>query len=70
LTDEAFSVMSFNKEKLNTEFALAVELGPYLAWGIFTPVGYLIGQLMPKISPNIIRSRTYCDVYRTCSTIY
>ena len=48
LTDEAFSVMSFNKEKLNTEFALAVELGPYLAWGIFTPVGYLIGQLMPK----------------------
>ncbi len=44
----AFSVMSFNKEKLNTEFALAVELGPYLAWGIFTPVGYLIGQLMPK----------------------
>ena len=48
LTDEAFSVMSFNKEKLNTEFALAAELGPYLAWGIFTPVGYLIGQLMPK----------------------
>ncbi len=48
LTDEAFSVMSFNKDKLDTEFALGVEFGPFLAWGIFTPVGYLIGELMPK----------------------
>ena len=48
LTDESFSVMSFNRDKLDTKFALAVEFGPFLAWGLFTPIGYLIGQLMPK----------------------
>lgn len=48
LTDEAFSVISFNKEHVHTPFVFGVELPPYFAWGIFSVVGYFIGDFLPE----------------------
>ncbi|BFT66705.1 AzlC family ABC transporter permease [Parvimonas sp. KA00067] len=47
LTDESFSILSFNKDKVNTKFALGVQIPPYFVWGIFTIVGYYIGDFLP-----------------------
>ena len=47
LTDESFSVLSFNKENVNTKFALGVQIPPYFIWGIFTIVGYYLGDFLP-----------------------
>ena len=44
LTDESFSILSFNKEKVNTPFTLGVQIPPYFIWGIFTIVGYFLGD--------------------------
>lgn len=48
LTDESFSILSFNKEKVNTSFTLGVQIPPYFIWGIFTIVGYFLGDFLPQ----------------------
>lgn len=48
LTDESFSILSFNKEKVNTKFTLGVQIPPYFIWGIFTIIGYFIGDFLPE----------------------
>lgn len=48
LTDESFSVLSFNKDKIDTQFAFGVEIPSYFAWGIFSIVGFYIGEFLPK----------------------
>ncbi|WP_455068107.1 AzlC family ABC transporter permease [Parvimonas micra] len=48
LTDESFSILSFNKEKVNTSFTLGVQIPPYFIWGIFTLVGYFLGDFLPN----------------------
>lgn len=48
LTDEAFSVLSFNKEYVDTKFAFGVEIPPYLTWGIFSIVGFYMGDFLPE----------------------
>lgn len=48
LTDESFSVLSFNKEKVNTKFTLGIQIPPYFIWGIFTIVGYYLGDFLTE----------------------
>src|SRR5690554_1909622 len=48
ITDETFSVLSFNKDKLSLAFILTVNLIAYLSWIGGTAVGYLVGEVIPK----------------------
>lgn len=48
ITDETFSVLSFNREKLHLPFVLMINLLAYAAWVSGTAVGYLVGQVMPR----------------------
>ncbi len=47
ITDETFSVLSFNKDKLNSLYVLIVNVFPYLSWTIGTITGYIAGELLP-----------------------
>lgn len=47
-TDETFSVISFNRDIVSTQFVLGLQFPTYLAWGIPTIVGYIIGDFLPK----------------------
>lgn len=47
ITDESFSVLSFNKEKINFPFVLGVN-SAYISWVAGTMIGYLVGQILPE----------------------
>lgn len=47
ITDESFSYLSFNKEKLSPSFALGVNLAGYIVWCLATILGYQVGNLIP-----------------------
>lgn len=47
ITDESFSVISFNKDKISLPFLLIVNGLSYLSWVIGTMVGYGIGEVLP-----------------------
>lgn len=47
ITDETFSVISFNKEKINLFFVLTLTIFAYLSWVIGTMVGYAVGEVLP-----------------------
>ncbi|MDX9918018.1 MAG: AzlC family ABC transporter permease [Gudongella sp.] len=47
ITDETFSVLSFNKDKLNSLYVLIVNVFPYLSWTIGTIIGHIAGELLP-----------------------
>lgn len=47
ITDETFSVISFNKEKINIVFVLTLIILSYSSWVIGTMVGYAIGEILP-----------------------
>lgn len=47
ITDETFSVISFNKDKISLPFVSIVCLLSYLSWGLGTIVGYAIGEIVP-----------------------
>lgn len=49
VTDETFSVLSFQKGKLPKKFVLLVEFHAYSAWNIGTISGYLLGGFLPEI---------------------
>lgn len=59
ITDETFSVLSFNKEKLTTAFILTVNFIAYGSWVIGTIVGYLIGEIMPLALQNSLSIGLY-----------
>ena len=46
ITDESFSVLSFNKEKLELPFILGVNSAS-ISWVGGTVVGYLVGEILP-----------------------
>lgn len=46
ITDESFSVLSFNKDKISLPFILGVN-SAYISWVGGTMVGYLVGQILP-----------------------
>lgn len=48
ITDETFSVISFNKEKISLPFVAIVCLLSYLSWSLGTIVGYGIGEILPE----------------------
>lgn len=47
ITDESFSVISFNKDKITLPFLLVLNGLSYLSWVIGTMVGYGIGEILP-----------------------
>ena len=47
ITDESFSVISFNKDKISLPFILLVNGLSYLSWVLGTLVGYGIGEVLP-----------------------
>lgn len=47
ITDETFSVISFNKEKINLPFVLTINILSYSSWAAGTIVGYLVGEILP-----------------------
>lgn len=48
ITDETFSVSSFNKDKLSLPFILTLHILSYSSWVIGTIVGYLVGEILPN----------------------
>ncbi|WP_313232952.1 AzlC family ABC transporter permease [Tissierella praeacuta] len=47
ITDETFSVISFNKENINLPFVLTINILSYISWVLGTVAGYLVGQILP-----------------------
>lgn len=46
ITDESFSVLSFNKDKIDLPFVLAVN-SAYISWIAGTIIGFLVGEILP-----------------------
>lgn len=47
ITDETFSVASFNKEKIDLPFILTLHILAYGSWIMGTMVGFLVGEILP-----------------------
>lgn len=47
ITDETFSILSFNKEKLTLPFIFSLYIMSYGSWVLGTITGYLIGEILP-----------------------
>lgn len=47
ITDESFSVISFNKDKINLPFLLILNGLSYLSWVLGTMLGFLVGTILP-----------------------
>ena len=47
ITDETFSVISFNKDKINLPFVLTINFLSYSSWVLGTMTGYLVGEILP-----------------------
>lgn len=47
ITDETFSVSSFNKERLTLPFVLVFYLLSHISWWLGTIAGYLAGEVLP-----------------------
>ncbi len=48
ITDESFSVISFNKDKIGVWFVLVLNTLAYLSWNIGTIIGYFVGEILPN----------------------
>lgn len=48
ITDETFSVISFNKEKISLPFVLTINILAYSSWALGTMTGYLVGEILPE----------------------
>ncbi len=48
ITDESFSVYSFNKDKISLPFVLIVNGLSYSSWVIGTMAGYAVGEILPS----------------------
>ncbi|NLJ78450.1 MAG: branched-chain amino acid ABC transporter permease [Tissierellia bacterium] len=46
-TDETFSIISFNKDKVNAAFILTLNTLAYGSWVLGTMIGYIIGEILP-----------------------
>jgi 4-azaleucine resistance transporter AzlC len=49
VTDEVFSVVSFQEGELTKEFIISLQVVAYSAWVGGTVLGYLVGEIMPEI---------------------
>lgn len=59
ITDESFSVASFQSEAFGAKFILALQFLPYISWTGGTISGYLIGGIIPAI----MRSSMQIGIY-------
>ena len=48
ITDEFFSVVSFNDDKINLPFILSIQISTYTSWILGTMTGYLVGEILPQ----------------------
>lgn len=48
ITDETFSVASFNREKLSLPYILIFNISSYLSWVFGTMAGFLVGEILPQ----------------------
>ncbi|NLY66154.1 MAG: AzlC family ABC transporter permease [Tissierellia bacterium] len=48
ITDETFSVISFNKDKINLPYVSIICLLSYLSWVAGTVIGYGVGEILPE----------------------
>lgn len=48
ITDESFSVISFQEGKPSLAFILALQISGYLSWNMGTMTGYLVGEILPE----------------------
>ena len=48
ITDETFSVISFNKDKISLPFVLTVNILAYASWVSGTMTGFLVGEILPE----------------------
>lgn len=48
ITDETFSVASFNREKINLPFILILNILAWGSWVVGTMIGFLVGELLPN----------------------
>lgn len=47
ITDETFSLISFNRGKISLPFVLTINIMAYCSWLSGTMVGYLVGEILP-----------------------
>lgn len=47
ITDETFSVLSFNSDKLHLPYVIIVCAMAYASWNIGTLSGYIVGEILP-----------------------
>lgn len=48
ITDETFSVASFNMDKISVPYLLALNISSYMSWIAGTMVGFLVGEILPQ----------------------
>lgn len=48
ITDETFSLASFNKENLNLPFTMTIFLTAHTVWWTGCMLGYLVGEILPQ----------------------
>lgn len=48
VTDESFSIASFNKEKIDLPFIITLFFLAHIAWWGGTVIGYLVGEILPS----------------------
>ena len=48
ITDETFSVASFNWEEISIPYLLALNISSYISWVVGTMAGFLVGEILPK----------------------
>lgn len=48
ITDESFSIVSFNKDKIDLPFILTLFSLAHLAWWGGSVIGYLVGEILPS----------------------
>lgn len=48
LTDEVFSIASLAEGKLKPGYILSLEFATYTAWNVFTVIGFIFGEFLPK----------------------
>lgn len=48
ITDETFSVVSFNKDKIDLTYVSTIFLLSYVSWNVGTVIGYFVGEILPQ----------------------
>ncbi|WP_313755743.1 AzlC family ABC transporter permease [Tissierella sp.] len=47
ITDETFSIISFNRDNISLPFVFTINILSYTSWVLGTVAGYLVGEILP-----------------------